>query len=110
MIVVHSVTRGWQDIGILLRVMGARQPPIPCPTEGCLVTSCLLSYRHFSKTYCRKEGLLPFKSMVADCLYGHSPTFLDAVDACVGRTALVAIPSETRCWLQHPRTADKPYR
>src|SRR5262245_44353033 len=52
--VVHSVTRGWQDIRILLGVMGATQPPIPCPTEGCLVTSCLLSYRHFSKTYCRK--------------------------------------------------------
>src|SRR5262249_11319359 len=54
MIAVHSVTRGWQDIGILLGVMGATQPPIPCPTEGCLVTSCMLSYRHFSKTYCRK--------------------------------------------------------
>src|SRR5882724_4336855 len=35
--VVHSVTRGWQDLRILLGVMGARQPPIPCPTEGCLV-------------------------------------------------------------------------
>jgi SRSO17 transposase len=56
------------------------------------------------------EGLLPFKYIVADCLYGHSPTFLDAVDACVGRTALVAIPSETRCWLQRPRTADQHYR
>src|SRR5499427_105906 len=56
------------------------------------------------------EGLLPFKYVVADCLYGNSPTFLDAVDACVGRTALVAIPSETRCWLQRPRTADKCYR
>jgi len=56
------------------------------------------------------EGLLPFKYVVADCLYGQSPDFLDAVDACVGRTALVAIPSETRCWLQRPRTADKPYR
>src|SRR4029450_10915721 len=52
--VVHSVTRGWQDIRILLGVMGVRQPPIPCPTEGCLVTSCMLLYRHFSKTYCRK--------------------------------------------------------
>jgi SRSO17 transposase len=52
-------------------------------------------------------GLLPFKYMVADCLYGNSSTLLDAVDACVGRTALVAIPSETRCWLQRPRTADK---
>jgi SRSO17 transposase len=56
------------------------------------------------------ESLLPFKYIVADCLYGNSPTFLDAVDACVGRTALVAIPSETRCWLQRPRTADKHYR
>src|SRR5262249_20860068 len=57
-----------------------------------------------------QEGLLPFKYIVADCLYGNSPTFLDAVEACVGRTALVAIPSETRCWLQRPRTTDKPYR
>src|SRR5262244_579480 len=56
------------------------------------------------------EGLLPFKYIVADCLYGNSPTFLDAIDACVGITAFVAIPSETRCWLQRPRTADKHYR
>jgi SRSO17 transposase len=56
------------------------------------------------------EGLLPFKYIVADCLYGNSPDFLDAMDACVGRTALVAIPSETRCWLQRPRTEDKSYR
>jgi SRSO17 transposase len=57
-----------------------------------------------------REGLLPFKYIVADCLYGQSPDFLDAVDACVGITALVAIPSETRCWLQRPRTAEKRYR
>jgi SRSO17 transposase len=57
-----------------------------------------------------REGLLPFKYIVADCLYGNSPTFLDAVDACVGITALVAIPSETRCWLQRPRTEEKSYR
>src|SRR5215510_7896664 len=56
------------------------------------------------------EGLLPFKYIVADCLYGNSPTFLDAVDACVGRTALVAIPSETRCWFQRPPTAEHTYR
>jgi SRSO17 transposase len=55
------------------------------------------------------EGLLPFKYLVADCLYGNSPDFLDAVEACVGLTALVAIPSETRCWLQRPQTADKRY-
>src|SRR5215813_2603512 len=52
--VVHSVTRGRQDIRILLGVMGAMQPPIPCPTEGCLVISVMRSSRHFSKTYPRK--------------------------------------------------------
>jgi SRSO17 transposase len=57
-----------------------------------------------------QEGLLPFKYIVADCLYGQSPAFLDAVEACTGRTALVAIPSETRCWLQRPQTEDKRYR
>jgi SRSO17 transposase len=56
-----------------------------------------------------REGLLPFKYVVADCLYGNSPAFLDAVDACVGVTTFVAIPSETRCWLQRPRTEDKTY-
>ena len=56
-----------------------------------------------------QEGLLPFKYVVADCLYGNSPDFLDAVDARVGVTALVAIASETRCWLQRPQTADRGY-
>jgi SRSO17 transposase len=57
-----------------------------------------------------REGLLPFKYVVADCLYGQSPDFLDAVDACVGITTFVAIPADTRCWLQRPRTAEQPYR
>jgi SRSO17 transposase len=54
-------------------------------------------------------ALLPCKYVVADCLYGNSPDFLDAVDACVGVTTFVAIPSETRCWLQRPQTEDKTY-
>jgi SRSO17 transposase len=56
-----------------------------------------------------RGGLLPFKSVVADCLYGQSPAFLDAVDACVGVTTFVAIPADTRCWLQRPHTEDKTY-
>src|SRR5262249_11424936 len=56
-----------------------------------------------------QEGLLPFKYVVADCLYGNSPDFLDAVDACVGITMFVAIPSETRCWLQRPQPQGKLY-
>jgi SRSO17 transposase len=55
------------------------------------------------------EGLLPFKYVVADCLYGQSPDFLDAMDACVGVTTFVAIPADTRCWLQRPRTEDRTY-
>jgi SRSO17 transposase len=57
-----------------------------------------------------REGLLPFKYVVADCLYGQSPDFLYAVDACVGITTFVAIPADTRCWLQRPRTAEQTYR
>src|SRR5499426_3623013 len=57
-----------------------------------------------------REGLLPFKYVVADCLYGNSPDFLEAVDACVGITTFVAIPADTRCWLQRPRTEEQPYR
>lgn len=56
-----------------------------------------------------RAGLLPFKYVVADCLYGNSPDFLDAVDACVGLTTFVAIPSETRCWLQRPSLEEKTY-
>ncbi len=54
-----------------------------------------------------QAALMPFKYVVADCLYGNSPDFLAAIDACVGVTALVAIPSETRCWLHAPQTEDK---
>ncbi len=58
-------------------------------------------------TAIRGEGRLPFKYGVADGLYGHSPAFLDAIDACGGVTSLVAIPSDTRCWLQRPVTTEK---
>ena len=55
----------------------------------------------------RSKGRLPFKYLVADCLYGNSPDFLDAVDSCLGVTSLVSIPADTRCWLQRPLTTEK---
>jgi hypothetical protein len=36
----------------------------------------------------KEEGLLPFRYIVADSMYGNSPDFLAALDACVGTTAL----------------------
>jgi SRSO17 transposase len=58
----------------------------------------------------RQEEILPFRYIVADSVYGNSPDFLAAIDACVGATALVAISSETRCWLQRPVTQEQAYR
>ena len=58
----------------------------------------------------RQEGILPFRYIVADSVYGNSPDFLAAIEACVGATALVAISSETRCWPQRPATQEQPYR
>ena len=58
----------------------------------------------------RHEGILPFRYIVADSVYGNSPDFLAAIEACVGTTALVAISSETRCWPQRPATQEQLYR
>jgi SRSO17 transposase len=58
----------------------------------------------------RQAGILPFRYIVADSVYGNSPDFLAALDACVGTTALVAISSETRCWLQRPATQEQTYQ
>jgi SRSO17 transposase len=58
----------------------------------------------------RREGRLPFKYIVADCLYGNSPDFLEALGACVGVTALVSIPAESRCFLQRPAIQEKTYK
>jgi SRSO17 transposase len=57
----------------------------------------------------RGEGRLPFKYVVAAWLYGNSPDFLDAIAACVGVTALVSIPSDTRGGLQRPGTTETTY-
>jgi SRSO17 transposase len=58
----------------------------------------------------RDEGVLPFKYVVADCLYGHSPEFLGAVEEAVGTIYFVSIPADTRCWLPGPVMATKQYR
>lgn len=58
----------------------------------------------------RAEGVLPFRYIAADSVYGNSPVFLDAMDACVGSIYLVGISSEMRCWLQRPDTQDEAYR
>ena len=58
----------------------------------------------------RDEGVLPFKYVVADCLYGQSPAFLEAVEEEASTIYFVSIPADTRCWLQGPVMATKQYR
>jgi SRSO17 transposase len=55
-------------------------------------------------------GVLPFRYIVADCLYGNSPDFWAACEACVGTVAFVAIPEDTRCWLHPLATQTSTYR
>jgi SRSO17 transposase len=57
----------------------------------------------------RDEGVLPFKYVVADCLYGHSPEFLEAVEEDASTIYFVAIPADTRCWVQGPVMQTKQY-
>jgi SRSO17 transposase len=54
-------------------------------------------------------GILPFKYIVADGLYGNSPDFWAACEACVGTVAFVATPADTRCWLQPLATTTHTY-
>jgi SRSO17 transposase len=48
------------------------------------------------------EGVFPVKDLVAACRDGTRPDVLEAVEACRGRTSLVAMPSDTRGWLPGP--------
>src|SRR5713101_10163914 len=54
----------------------------------------------------RNEGRLPFRYLVADCLSGKSPALLDAIDACVGVTALVSVPADTRFFFNDTATTE----
>ena len=55
----------------------------------------------------KNQKTLPFKYIVADCLYGNSPEFIEAAESCVGRIYFVSIPSDTQCWLKKPVTITK---
>jgi SRSO17 transposase len=56
-----------------------------------------------------QAGILPFKYIVADCLYGNSPDFWAACETCVGTVAFVATPADTRGWLQPLATTTQTY-
>jgi len=57
-----------------------------------------------------EENVLPFKYVLADCVYGISPEFIETVDALPDKTYFVSVPKDTQCWLKRPMTVTKRYR
>ena len=57
-----------------------------------------------------REGVIPFRYLAVDSIYGSSPEFLEAVEKVPGLTYLVSLPRDTLCWLQEPTALDKTYR
>ena len=57
-----------------------------------------------------QQGILPFKYIVADTIYGNNLEFLEAAEQCIGTTYFVAMPADTLCWKQRPQTTTKTYR
>ena len=56
------------------------------------------------------EKQLPFKYIVADCVYGQSPEFLDEVEKLKECVYYVAISRDSGCWVETPITIDHQYR
>lgn len=58
-----------------------------------------------------KEGIVPFKYVAADSVYGESEDFIKAVESHVGLIYFVEVTSDTRCWLgEGPGRETKTYR
>ena len=57
-----------------------------------------------------EEGILPFKYVLADSVYGTSPEFINAVEACTNKTYFVSVPGDTQCWLKRPVMVEKKYK
>jgi len=50
----------------------------------------------------RAEGIIPFKYVVADSIYGANPDFIGAIEEEIGTIYFVSMKSDTLCWLQRP--------
>lgn len=56
------------------------------------------------------EGILPFKYVLADSVYGMNPEFIETVEAIVGATYFVSVNKNTLCWLKQPLTITEHYQ
>jgi SRSO17 transposase len=56
------------------------------------------------------QGIIPFRYVEADSIYGNSPEFIKAVENLPGVTYLVSLPGDTLCWTRKPITLRKQYQ
>ncbi|MDM8538027.1 IS701 family transposase [Desulfobacterales bacterium HSG17] len=56
------------------------------------------------------RGILPFRYVVADSIYGNSLAFINAIESDVGKTYMVSVPYDTKFWLRHPVTKEHVYQ
>lgn len=57
-----------------------------------------------------REGIIPFRFVTSDTVYGDNPDFIKAVDSVAGAVYFVAVSGDTRCVLKQPLVKTKVYR
>jgi len=45
------------------------------------------------KTQALQKAILPLKYVLADSVYGTSPEFIEAVEACIDKTYFLSVPA-----------------
>ena len=57
-----------------------------------------------------EQNIVPYRYVLADCLYGESPEFIETVESLTGKTYFVAVAFNTMCWLKSPLQKIKKYK
>ncbi|MCR4306899.1 MAG: IS701 family transposase, partial [Candidatus Yonathbacteria bacterium] len=85
-----------------------RRDKCKLPEDHSFMTKPQLAVEMLEKIV--REGVIPFRYVAVDSIYGSSPEFLDAVEKLTGVTYFASRTRDTLCWLQEPTTMDKTYR
>jgi SRSO17 transposase len=56
------------------------------------------------------DGIIPFKYVLGDSVYGTNPEFIATVEAHAGTIYFVEVRNDTECWLKRPVTREKQYK
>jgi SRSO17 transposase len=86
----------------------ARRQSCQVPEEVTFQTKPHQAAEMLLKIY--RQGVVPFKYIVADTVYGNNFECFQAADQCCGTTYCVVMPADTLCWKQRPLTTTKTYR